>query len=129
VNDVQVHVVNPQPSQALLERDDRIPIPGKELGGDEDLVARHATREQAAADALLIAVGLSGVDVPVPELESPAHGVDALSPVGRLPDPEPEEWELVAIVEEEGPPVVGDCAAGHGFAAPGSTRIRIRGSC
>ena len=54
------------------------------------------------ADALLVAVGLGGVDVAVAELQRPADGVLALGPVGHLPDAEPERRHLVAIGELTG---------------------------
>ena len=56
----------------------------------------------ALPDALLVAVGLGGVDVAVAELERPADGVLALGAVGDLPDAESERRHLVAVGELTG---------------------------
>src|SRR4029077_16949716 len=74
---------------------------------------RHATLAQRLADARLVAVGLGGIDVPVPELERPAHGVHAYRPVRHLPDAEPEHGQLVAVAERDGPAVPGQRAGVH----------------
>jgi hypothetical protein len=42
-----------------------------DLGGQEDLVARHAGGRQGRADVLLVAIGLGGVDVAVAQLQRP----------------------------------------------------------
>ena len=89
----------PSRAQALLGLGDRVLAARVELGGDEHLVARHAAVPQRLADARLVAVGLGGVDVPVPELERPAHGVHARRPVRHLPDAEPEHGQLVSVGE------------------------------
>ena len=105
VDDVQVDVVDTEPLEALLGFGRRIPVGRIELGRDEHLVARHATLAQPPSDALLVAVGLGGVDVPVPELECPSPGVDAFRTVGHLPDAEAKHRHLVAVREHASAPV------------------------
>jgi hypothetical protein len=61
-----------------------------ELGRYEHVIARHAAFAQSLADALLVAVGLGGVDVPVAEFERPTDCVDALASFRHLPDAEAE---------------------------------------
>jgi len=61
-----------------------------ELGGDERLIAPDTALAQPLADALFVAVGLGGVDVPVAELQRPTDCVDALASVRHLPDAEAE---------------------------------------
>src|SRR4051812_5315038 len=95
VDDVEVDLVDAEPPQAVLRRGRRVLVPRIELGGEEDLLARHAALAKPLADALLVAVRLRGVDVPVAELECPPHGVHALGPVGHLPDAEPEHRDPV----------------------------------
>jgi hypothetical protein len=101
VDEVQVDVVEPE----LLERevhgvDDglRPLVAVPQLGRDEQLVARDAGFLDRAADALLVAVGGSGVDVPVSDLERVAD--DALSSV-RIDeeDAEAELRDAVAVIE------------------------------
>src|SRR4029077_7003883 len=72
---------------------------GMELRGDEHLVAWHPALAQPLTDALLVAVRLRRVDVPVSELERRPHRADALRPVRNLPDAEPEHRDLVAVSE------------------------------
>src|SRR5271166_6702215 len=68
VDDVEVDVVEAEPPQAPLSLGGRIRARGIELGRDEHVLARDAALTQRTADALLVAVGLGGVDVPVAEL-------------------------------------------------------------
>ena len=65
MDDVQVDAVDPEPLKAPLELCDRVSPCGMELGGDEHVIARDAAFAQPLADALLVAVGLGGVDVAV----------------------------------------------------------------
>src|SRR4029077_13997114 len=88
VDDVEVDVVDPESLQAALGLGDRVLSSGKELGGDEDLLARDAALAQPLSDALLVAVRLCRVDVSVAELERPADGIDTLAAVLDLPDAE-----------------------------------------
>src|SRR5262245_60496457 len=99
MDDVQVELVQAEPSQAPLGFRDRVAAPWLELRRDEDVLACDTALAQSPADALLVAVRLSGVDVPVAELERPPDSFDALRPVRHLPDPEAEERDLVPIRE------------------------------
>ena len=70
-----------EPPQARLRR--ALEIAGGEivrpdLGGDEDLVARHAAGAEPGADRLLVAVHRGRVDVAVAGLERPSHRLGAL---------------------------------------------------
>jgi hypothetical protein len=49
------------------------------------------------ADALLVAIELGGIDVAVPKVERPPHGVYALAPVPDLPHPQGKYGDLAAI--------------------------------
>ena len=99
MHDVQVDFVDAEPPEALLSLGGRVLARGIELGGDEHLLARQAALAQRLARALLVPVGLGGVDVPVPKLERPAHGPDSLGPVRYLPDSEPQHRHLASVRE------------------------------
>ena len=86
MDDVQVDALDPEPLEAPLKLCDRVSPCGMELGGYEHLIARNTAFAQSLADALLVAVGLGGVDVPVAELERPTNCFDALASVRHLPD-------------------------------------------
>ncbi len=86
MDQVKVDLLHTEAAQALLGLGDQVTASREVLGGDEYLFARHAAVAKGAADTLLIAVGLSRVNVPVPGLQRPAHGVDALGSVRDLPD-------------------------------------------
>ena len=107
VDDVQVDLLEPKPIQAPLDLGLRVFASGVELRGDEDLVARHAAVAEGTADALLVAVGLRGVDVAVAELQRPANRVLAVRPVRDLPDTKAEKRDLVAVGEHAGAPIRG----------------------
>ena len=99
MHDVEVDVVDAKPSEAAFGLHRRVRSSGIELGRDEHLIAGQAALAQRPADALLVAVGLSGIDMSVAELERPAHGVHALGPVGHLPHAQSEQRHLIAIRE------------------------------
>src|SRR5262245_32634954 len=99
VDDVEVDVVDTEPLQAPLDLREGVLPRGEELRRDEDLLARNAAIAQPSTDALLVAVRLCRIDVPVPELERPANGGNALRPVRHLPDTETEQRHLVAVRE------------------------------
>ena len=80
----------PEPLEAALNLRDWVSLCGIELGGYEHLIAGDAAFAQSLPDALLVAVGLGGVDVPVAELERPSDRVGALASVRHLPDAEAE---------------------------------------
>src|SRR5439155_14602797 len=88
VDDVQVDGVHAEPLETPFGFRDRILASREELRRDEHLVARDAACAQALADALLVAVGLRGIDVAVAELERRADGVHAFISVRHLPDTE-----------------------------------------
>jgi hypothetical protein len=102
VDDVQVDVVDTEPLQAALGLRDRVVPRGRELGGDEHLLAWDTALAQPLPHAFLVAVRLRRVDVSVPELERPADGVHALCPVGHLPDAQADQRDLVPVREHAG---------------------------
>src|SRR4051812_16902199 len=97
VDQVQVHVVEPESLEASFELRHRVLARRKELGRDEYVVARYTALAQALTDTFLVAVHLRGVDVTVPELERPADRVNGLRTLCRLPHAETEEWDAVAV--------------------------------
>ena len=97
MDEVEVDVVDAQPLQALRRFRRRVLTAGIELGRDEDVTTRYAAVLQRPADALLVAVGLRGVNVPVAEFEGPSNGVDALASVAHLPDTETEHGNRATI--------------------------------
>jgi hypothetical protein len=102
VHQVKVDLLHAKAPKAFLRLGDRVvpPRPRKIFRCEEHLVARHAAVAEGAADAFLIAVGLSRVNVPVSGLERPARGVDALAPVWRLPDAKTEHGHLVPVCQQ-----------------------------
>ena len=97
MNEVEVNVLQAEPAKARLERRDRVFAPGEELRRDEDLLAWHSALAETETDTLLVAVGLGGVDMPVPLLERPANGINTLPRVLDLPDAEPEHRDHIPI--------------------------------
>ena len=97
VNDVEVDELQAEPTEAPFELDGGITSRRKELGCDEDLLARNAAFADSYADALLVAVRLSGVYVPLSGLERPTHGVDAFLLVLNLPDAEPKHGNRIPV--------------------------------
>ena len=89
--------LDPEPLEAALDLCDRVSPSGIELGRDEDLIARDTAFAQPLPDALLVAVGLGGVDVPIAEFERPADRVDALASVRHLPDAEAQQRQLRTV--------------------------------
>src|SRR5207253_2613712 len=81
----------PEPLETALNLCDRVTPSGMELGRYKHLIARDTAFAQSLPDALLVAVGLGGVDMPVAELERPTDCVDALASVRHLPDAEAEQ--------------------------------------
>jgi hypothetical protein len=99
MHDVQVHAVDSEPLEAALNLCDGVTSSRIELGRYEHLITRDTAFAQSLPDALLVAVGLGGVDVPVAELERPADCVDALASVRHLPDAEAEQRQLRTVRE------------------------------
>src|SRR4051794_26471581 len=103
VDEVEVDVVGAELGQALVQ-----PLDGRveavavvvELGGDEDLVAGQPGLRQRLADALLVAVHLRGVDVPVAGVEGRPYRLRRLLR-RHLVHPEAELRDLHAIVEPD----------------------------
>jgi hypothetical protein len=110
VDDVEVDLIDAEPLEAALYRARRIAVAGKELGRDEHLLARQPTRAQSPADALLVAVGLGGIDVAVAGFERPADRVLALRAARHLPNPQTEHRHLGAVGQREGLPNLGQTA-------------------
>ena len=108
VHQVEIDLFHAKAPKAYLRLSDRVipPPPRKKLGRDEHLVTRHAALPQRAADAFLIPVCLSRVNVPVSGLERPAHGVDALTPVWHLPDAKAEHATWFPSASTRGLPPV-----------------------
>jgi hypothetical protein len=107
VDEVQVHLVNTEPPEALLGCGNRVITPPRlelgpwiELGGEKYLAARHAAVAERLSDALLVAVSLGRVDKAIPCVERPAYGVHARRSVGNLPDAQTEHRHLVSIGED-----------------------------
>src|SRR5436305_12627770 len=107
VDDVQIDVVDPESLQAAFDLPNRVLPRRKELGGDEDLLARDTALAQPLSDAFLVAVGLCRIDVSVPDLERPADGVRAFAAARHLPDAKAEQRALVAGREHAAPSVGG----------------------
>src|SRR5262249_27720596 len=101
VDQVEVDLVDPESLEATLGHRRRVLACRVELGGDEDILARHAALAKRPADALLVPVRLGRVDMPVAELERPPHGVHAFGSVRHLPDAQAEQRELAAVSKRE----------------------------
>ena len=86
----------------LVDRDRRVVAVAVvvELGREEDLVALQAGLGQRPADALLVAVHLRGVDVPVAGVEGRAHRLRRLMR-RHLEHPETELRDLHAVVQSD----------------------------
>src|SRR4029077_9340997 len=85
VDDIEIDVVDAKPSQAPLRLGDRVLECWMELSRKKDVPADNAAVTQRATDALLVAISLGGVDVPVAGLEREAHCVDGLGSLWHLP--------------------------------------------
>ena len=97
----QIDVVGVQLAQRLLDGGGG-PLVGHvghpDLGGDEDVLPRYAAGAHGGTHALLVAVGLGGVDEPVADLERLGHAAFGLFGRG-LEDAVAEHGHLDAIVE------------------------------
>jgi hypothetical protein len=103
VDQEQVHVLEPQLLQALLQRGDRrveAVVLVVQLCGDEHLAPGQPGVGDRVSDALFVAVHLSGVDVSVAGLERLPHGLRGLVRVD-LEDPEAELRDLDTVVQPE----------------------------
>ena len=97
MDDVEVDLVDAEPSQAALDLRRRVAARRVELGGDEHLLAGDTAVAKRTPDAPLVAVGLRGVDVPVSGFERPADRPLALGAIGDLPYAQPEQRDGVAV--------------------------------
>ena len=97
-------MVDVQLAGALVEGVHRLVVPvvaDQELGLYENLVARNAGVAKGMPDPALVAVGCSGVDVPVAELER--GGDRGAGLLGRcLEDAQTEGRHLDAVVQRQG---------------------------
>src|SRR5262249_52733728 len=99
VDEVQIDVVDAEPPEAALHLRGRVPASRIELCREEHLRARHAAVPERLPDALLVAVQLGGVNVPVPHLKRPAYSFHALEAVPYLPNAQGEHREALAVGE------------------------------
>ncbi|MCY1537293.1 hypothetical protein D9M68_727820 [compost metagenome] len=101
VDEREVHVVRAQLQQAVLEAGHELvarQVVGPDLGGDEQLGARHAALGDSLADLGFVAVDLRGVDQAVAQ-------VDAV----------PDRVDHDLVLEPEGAQAEGGDGVGHGF--------------
>ena len=100
----QVDPVDAELGRAHLEGLARLahPVPlGVQLRRDEDLLARHAARAHAAADALLVAVGVRGVDQAVAQPDRLGHRALGLA-VAHRPGAEAEAGHAAPVEQFDG---------------------------
>src|SRR5262249_35566526 len=105
MDEVQVDVVDTESPEAALSLRSRVLASRVELRCKEHLRPRHSAVPQPPPHALLVAVDLSGVNVPVPNLQRPAYGADARGPVGYLPDAESEPRDVLAVSKHPHAPI------------------------
>ena len=113
VDEQQVDVVGAQAAQGAVDGAGGALVPGvgdPHLGGDEDVLAGQSTGGDGRAHALLVAVGLGGVDVAVADLEGLEHGPLGLLRRGQE-DAVADLRDVHAVVESDG----GGSAVGHEF--------------
>src|SRR5688572_13622198 len=87
VNQIKVDVIEFEPAQTLFERTcgiSMLAIP--ELGRDKNLLARNPARPDGGADALLIVVERSGIDMPITGFQRRLYHCFTLFALGNLPD-------------------------------------------
>lgn len=101
---VEVHILEPELGGARRVRLERLVIPVvivPELGGHEDLLARHlvllAPTPYSVADLLLVPVDRRRVDVAVSYIERASDRVSRGVPGARLEDAEAKPWHLDAV--------------------------------
>ena len=113
VDEQQVDVVGAQAAQGAVDGAGGALLPGvgdPHLGGQEDVLAGQSTGGDGRAHALLVAVGLGGVDVAVADLEGLEHGPLGLLRRGQE-DAVADLRDVDAIVQSDG----GGGAVGHEF--------------
>src|SRR6266566_6704096 len=67
---------------------------GHQFGGHEHLLPRQATSSERGAYALLVAIHRGRVNVAVPGLQRPLHGLLGLTTGGHLPHAQAEHGHL-----------------------------------
>jgi hypothetical protein len=111
VDEVQVHVVEPEALERRVQLGLGIALGRAQLRRHEHLLARDRARGERAPDAALVAVQRGRVDVPVAGLERPGHRLLGLRALGQLPDAQPEQGHGGARRQGDG----GVCGVGaHG---------------
>jgi len=102
VDQVQVEIVQAEPRQRRVDGFLRARVAGvldPQLGGHEQVAARHAARRDALADSRLVHIGRRGIDQAV----AGADGVDdaalALGRVGNLEDAVAQQGHAGAVVQ------------------------------
>jgi hypothetical protein len=100
----EIDELEPELAQRLVEGPTGVigPVePVVELAGDEHLGPVEIRSGDGQSDPFLVLVHLGGVDVPVADAEG--RGGGGLG-IGRrdLEHPEPELWDGVAVVQDEG---------------------------
>lgn len=96
---VKINVVNAQTLQRAVDTLFDALVPRiVELGGDPNLLARHARVFDALTNLLLVAISQSSVDVAVASLEGSLDSAADLAGL-RLPCSETNRWNLCASIE------------------------------
>ena len=100
--------------------------PGRDLGGQENLLPVEPGIPQGLADPGLVAVAVSGVDVPVAALDRCAHGGGHVV-TSDVPRAEPDDRQLVPAADVDGH-LLGHQARPHnlGQCPPASTARAAR---
>ena len=101
VDEVQVDVVHPELVEAVIEGEEGFVVAVSvvpDLRGDEDLLARYAARPHPSADAALVGIQGSRVDVPVASTDGTLDELCGEG-IGHLVHPETELRDAAAIVE------------------------------
>ena len=104
VDEQQVDVVGAQAAQRAIDGAGGAFLPGvgdPHLGGQEDVLAGQSAGGDGRAHALLVAVGLGGVDVAVADLEGLEHGALGLLRRGQE-DAVADLRDVDAIVKSDG---------------------------
>ena len=113
VDEQQVDVVGAQAAQGAVDGAGGALLPGvgdPHLGGQEDVLTGQSAGGDGRAHALLVAVGLGGVDVAVADLEGLEHGALGLLRRGQE-DAVADLRDVDAIVKSDG----GGGAVSHKF--------------
>ncbi|KAG0761673.1 hypothetical protein G6F22_018821 [Rhizopus arrhizus] len=101
MDQIEVHIRQAQLFQAFVHRLVRVVVAvpvSPELGGHEQVLARHAGRAQPGAHARLVAIDGRGVHRAVTGRQRLLHAGGGLL-VRHLPDAQPQLRDLVAVVQ------------------------------